>query len=665
MSHLLSAFTTCNNAAKNNVIADADSSHVFLNKSTSQTETSFAPKMMKISSVTVTASPLQTSAMFVSDNFISSLEIDDISIQQSNSSLLRSESLNCCEIPPFKNWADSAHEKSGVISNTNSILKQAATDLSSKKLRIIIEDRSLTEMPVGIITCGHGSTNDETSTNNLRKSPFSGNSPFVQQSPQQSIDLETIQSDTVQHTQSKRKNALPNLVYFSEQEPRKVRQVVDIEQQYGDHISAFEKSELRNYSTIYYTGGAFSASLTAVENNSGFDNEAREYIFTIGGHIAYRYEILELLGRGAFAIVVKAFDHKQRIEVAIKISNNTGPSSHQALMEIEVLRLLKEKAQCKNAVKILRSFIFRSHVCVVLELLVGGDLYSAKKHAKGHILSIAKARNYIRGLMQCLCELHAYNIMHCDLKPDNILLADATTDQVKLIDFGYCCIANGDLPYDHVQSLCYRAPEVILGARFGLAIDIWSVGCMLAEFVTGAKLFPGIDEASQLMYQMELAGAPSQETLLGCKNVSVLQRSQPLQFLNHVHGVHAPGSATIARLLGNKGDSELVDFLARCLAMNPVERITAPEAIIHPFLADYRYSKGPVTLVDSVLNVSKKLPSSTIIPALLVVASTIKPALPKISSGLNHNTNGSLLTLQSSALSPSVFTQHRLRCSSV
>ena len=122
-------------------------------------------------------------------------------------------------------------------------------------------------------------------------------------------------------------------------------------------------------------------------------------------------------------------------------------------------------------------------------------------------LNINLIKKYTCQILEALKTLRVYNIIHCDLKPENILLVDSNKVLVKLIDFGSGCFAHEKI-YTYIQSRFYRAPEVMLGIPYTYAIDMWSLGCILAELVTGFPLFPGENEAQQMALIMELNGLP-------------------------------------------------------------------------------------------------------------------------------------------------------------
>ncbi|KOB66593.1 putative Dual specificity tyrosine-phosphorylation-regulated kinase, partial [Operophtera brumata] len=180
-------------------------------------------------------------------------------------------------------------------------------------------------------------------------------------------------------------------------------------------------------------------------------NEIRKYPEQINDHIAYRYEILEVIGKGSFGQVIRALDHRIGTQVAIKIIRNKKRFHHQALVEVRVLDhlRLKDKDQAHNVIHMLDYFYFRNHLCISFELM--------------------------SSLLRCLRLLEAENIIHCDLKPENILLKARGSSSIKVIDFGSSCYTHARV-YTYIQSRFYRSPEVILGLQYGTPIDMWSMG---------------------------------------------------------------------------------------------------------------------------------------------------------------------------------------------
>lgn len=186
--------------------------------------------------------------------------------------------------------------------------------------------------------------------------------------------------------------------------------------------------------------------------------------------------------------------------------------------------------------------------------------------------------------------LSSHKIIHCDLKPENILLKSSDSYNIKVIDFGSSCFLNERM-YSYIQSRFYRAPEIILGINYGLEIDMWSFGCILAELYTGIPIFPGEDETDQLFYMMEYLGVPSIELLKISKKRKFFFNDDftPKKIQNSRGKIRIPNTKKIYKFLLNS-DSKLINLIERCLIWEPEKRITPEEALHHPYILE-RYQK--------------------------------------------------------------------------
>ena len=155
---------------------------------------------------------------------------------------------------------------------------------------------------------------------------------------------------------------------------------------YRHILTPYEELEILAYPEIYFIGGERAAKIPGTDAraaNQGYDDANGSYHTTTHDHIAYRYEVLRVLGKGAFGQVVKAFDHKMQEYVAIKVVRNNEKFKKQAMCEVKILEhlLREDKNNEGNVVHVKDSFMFRGHVCIVFELL-SNNLYEVRKEPK-------------------------------------------------------------------------------------------------------------------------------------------------------------------------------------------------------------------------------------------------------------------------------------------
>lgn len=244
-------------------------------------------------------------------------------------------------------------------------------------------------------------------------------------------------------------------------------------QLFRSQLTDFEQSEILSFPKIYYIG--FGIKKLGSEKDSqwnlGFDDERADYILVKGDHIGYRYEILQILGKGSFGQVIKAFDHKEKIDIALKIIRNKQKFHNQAKIELQILRTLKDNdMEDSGIVHIKEHLVFRNHLCISFELL-NINLYHYLKINQFKGMSINMIRKFTEQILKGLRLIHSLNIIHCDLKPENILFKTLNDYSIKIIDFGSACFDDQKM-YSYIQSRYYRAPEVILGLGYSDAIDM-------------------------------------------------------------------------------------------------------------------------------------------------------------------------------------------------
>lgn len=142
-----------------------------------------------------------------------------------------------------------------------------------------------------------------------------------------------------------------------------------------------------------------------------------------------------------------------------------------------------------NIVRMKNRFIFRKHVCIVFELLAI-NLYD---FSQTHEFSMDLVRRFAIQILQSLKYMKEQQVIHCDLKPENVMLKSSDKSGLKVIDLGSSCFRD-QIVYTYIQSRYYRAPEIMLGIPYSHEIDMWSFGAILVELVIGQPIFPGEHE---------------------------------------------------------------------------------------------------------------------------------------------------------------------------
>ncbi|CAG8781519.1 22794_t:CDS:2, partial [Gigaspora margarita] len=358
--------------------------------------------------------------------------------------------------------------------------------------------------------------------------------------------------------------------------------------------------------------------------NDGFDNEDSDYILyvndVLGSEEGQKYLILDILGQGTFGQVVKCQNLKTKDIVAVKVVKNKPAYFNQSMMEVTILELLNQTWDSQDQHHILRlldTFIHRRHLCLVFELL-SVNLYELIKQNQFRGLSTNLVRVFTSQLLDALTVLNEARIIHCDLKPENVLLKNLESPTIKVIDFGSACHERQTV-YTYIQSRFYRSPEVLLGLPYSSAIDMWSLGCIAVELFLGLPLFPGSSEYNQVSRIVEMLGVPPPYMIEVGKTAHEYferyinehgQKKYRLktmeQYMRDNNCVEQPSkryfsATTLPEIIKSypvmrKGvtqkdiDKEMqnrlafIDFVQGLLNLNPIERWSPQQAKLHPFI---------------------------------------------------------------------------------
>lgn len=338
--------------------------------------------------------------------------------------------------------------------------------------------------------------------------------------------------------------------------------------------------------------------------HDNWDDAEGYYGYRIGEVLDGRYEVIASHGKGVFSSVVRAKDLKagkgEPEEVAIKIIRNNETMYKAGQEELIILKKLvgADPEDKRHCVRFLSSFKYRNHLCLVFESLHMNLREVLKKFGRNIGLKLTAVRAYAKQLFIALKHLKNCGVLHCDIKPDNMLVNEAK-NVLKLCDFGNAMFAGKNEITPYLVSRFYRAPEIILGLPYDHAMDIWSVGCCLFELYLGKVLFPGPSNNDMLRLHMELKG-PFPKKMLRKGGFTDQHFDQDLNF--HATEEDPVTKKTVKRLLVNikpKDISTLIasspgedpkmlsnfkDLLERIFILDPDKRITVSQALSHPFI---------------------------------------------------------------------------------
>ncbi|XP_035441455.1 cyclin-dependent kinase 2 isoform X1 [Spodoptera frugiperda] len=286
---------------------------------------------------------------------------------------------------------------------------------------------------------------------------------------------------------------------------------------------------------------------------------------------------VEKIGEGTYGVVYKAKDRLTGNEIAlkkIKLENEPEGVPSTALREISVLRELRHPA----VVRLLDVLLADSKLFLVFEFL-HMDLKRLMDITKGP-LRLDLVKSYLRQLLEGVAYCHAARVLHRDLKPQN-LLVDAD-GHIKLADFGLARAFGIPVrAYTHeVVTLWYRAPEILLGAKFySTAVDVWSLACIFAEMASGRTLFPGDSEIDQLFRVFRALGTPGQRVWAGARRLPEYRAAFP-------RWPARPARALLPEPL--RRDAAAAALFEAMLRYEPAERVPARAALAHAYVADAR-----------------------------------------------------------------------------
>lgn len=346
-----------------------------------------------------------------------------------------------------------------------------------------------------------------------------------------------------------------------------------------------------------------------------WDDVEGYYIFQVGEVLDGRYRISAAHGKGVFSTVLRATDMEAETagrsgtEVAVKVIRSNDVMLKAGRQERDILqRLAKyDPENAKFCIRMTDSFEYRNHLCLVFEPMALNLREVLKKYGRGIGISVKAVQVYSTQFFVALQHLKFCDVIHADIKPDNILANDERNPTVvKICDFGSAMTRGENELTPYLASRFYRAPEIILGCRYDIPLDMWSVGCCLFELYTGKILFPGRTNNEMLKLMMDYKG-PFPKKLLkkgifssrhfeenGAFNLLDEDKVSGQQMRKVVHVIKATKNLT-KELQGStlqpdpstkRKVKQLGDLLEKIFVLDPDKRITVEEALAHPFVQD-------------------------------------------------------------------------------
>jgi serine/threonine-protein kinase PRP4 len=338
-----------------------------------------------------------------------------------------------------------------------------------------------------------------------------------------------------------------------------------------------------------------------------YDDPEGYYKFTVAEIIDQRYKVLSAHGRGVFSTVLRAreLQHSTRnrvdLEVAVKVIRANETMKFASHLERIILNKLSltDPTNKRHIIMLFRHFEYRNHVCLVFEPMSMNLRTCIKRFGRKIGLNIQAVRTYTIQMLIGLKHLKNNGILHADIKPDNILIDDSRT-KIKICDFGSAMLIGDIKVTPYLVSRFYRPPEVILGLTYNTSMDLWSIGCVIYELSEGQILFCGKTNNEMIKRIMDVKGSLPKKVLrkgaFSERHFDLSDPSTPFYNLESQVSKYEKKISFDSSIIKNPFYQllsvternktkvvQLADLLERIMALDPEKRITASQALKHPF----------------------------------------------------------------------------------
>ena len=311
-----------------------------------------------------------------------------------------------------------------------------------------------------------------------------------------------------------------------------------------------------------------------------------ENVDKVEEHIKKRFIFQKKVGQGAYGVVFKVIDKKTKEQVALKKLFGAFQDEVDSQRTFREVMLLQELNGHDNIIRLLNVIKAENDLDLYLVFdYMEADLFNV---IRANILQDIHKKFIIYQILKALKFIHSADIIHRDLKPSNIFINSDC--HIKLGDFGLARTLQytphlGTMVTEYVATRWYRAPEMILaGQKYGKPIDMWSVGCILYEMLAGAPLLPGKSTKDMIRMMFSVTGFPDRKEYNEVKKECKIQQIDYDDLLQE----KIKKKKNILQMVSAYSHDEVaIDLLLKLLVFNPKKRLTAEEALEHPYVADF------------------------------------------------------------------------------
>ena len=310
-----------------------------------------------------------------------------------------------------------------------------------------------------------------------------------------------------------------------------------------------------------------------------------EEVDKVEEHIKKRFIFQKKVGQGAYGVVFKVIDKKTKEQVALKKLFGAFQDEVDSQRTFREVMLLQELNGHDNIIRLLNVIKAENDLDLYLVFdYMEADLFNV---IRANILQDIHKKFIIYQILKALKFIHSADIIHRDLKPSNIFINSDC--HIKLGDFGLARTLEhnphmGSVVTEYVATRWYRAPEMILAAqKYGKPIDMWSVGCILYEMLVGTPLLPGKSTKDMIKMMFSVTGFPDRKEYNEIKKEIKIQIDYDQLLQEKVK----KKKNILQTLSKYTHDDVAIDLLLKLLVFNPSKRLTAEEALKHPYVAEF------------------------------------------------------------------------------